>query len=76
MYGARSFSVTDMSTPFMPPSGAFSARMRTPALQPSTHFTFANNCRFWNSLPSTSSQPPVASLGLPTISPFSTFQSA
>ena len=44
MYGTRSFSVTDMSTPFMPPSGVFSARITNPALQPPTHLTLAYIC--------------------------------
>ncbi len=60
----------------MPPSGVFSARITNPALHGATHFTLAYICVSWNSFPSSSNQPPFASFGVPTISPFWTFQSA
>src|SRR5262245_33648067 len=53
----------------MPPSGVFSARSRTPALQPASQTRFENT-------PTSSkdrfrtSQPPDGVLGVPTISPF------
>ncbi len=74
-YDARSPSEIETYTPFIPPSGVFSARSNTPALQPALHVTFENTATSWNDLLSTS-HPPSGDRGVPMISPFWARQSA
>ena len=73
-YDSRSPGVSDTKMPFMP-SAVFSARSRTPALQPPVHVTFENTATSWNGVFSTS-QPPPGCFGDPMISPLTAFQSA